>query len=182
MAILDDEFMRRQPRPLRRSIVLCCVSVFSIALAAGCTNEPGGPTGPSASESSPGQQGADPSEASARAEKKLGKQVEEVLDTAEVSDGDPTFVEAGLERVSDGFHTEPELIRGRSYKLAVACAGKGKISLSVVLNDRVRQTVQCDGVPLRLRITASAAKARIVTEGIPGVTGMVAWRLDKADR
>ncbi|MFE7395180.1 hypothetical protein [Streptomyces sp. NPDC057557] len=72
-------------------------------------------------------------------------------------------------------------MRGRSYKLAVACAGKGKVTLSIALKDPVRQTVDCDGVPLRQRITAAAAKVKIDTEGMPGATGMVAWRLDKVD-
>ncbi|WP_413752427.1 hypothetical protein NRF20_09825 [Streptomyces sp. R-74717] len=145
-------------------------------------SDSGGPTGPSTPESSPGQQRKHPSETSDRAEERLGKQVQEALDTEEVSDSDPLFVEAGLERVSDGLHTEPELMRGRSYKLAVACAGKGEITLSIALKNTVRQTVKCDGVPLRQRLTASAAKIRIDTEGMPGATGMVAWRLDKADK
>ncbi|MFC9245656.1 hypothetical protein ACFT7S_17030 [Streptomyces sp. NPDC057136] len=65
--------------------------------------------------------------------------------------------------------------------MAVACAGKGEISLSIDLDNPVRQTVNCDGVPHRLNITASAAKVRIDTEAMPEATGMVAWRLDKAD-
>ena len=76
----------------------------------------------------------------------------------------------------------PELTRGRSYTLAVACAGKGKIILSVALKNPVRRTVGCDGVPLRRRLTASAAKITIDTEAMPGATGMVAWRMDKVDK
>ncbi|MFE2016855.1 hypothetical protein ACFW9O_02245 [Streptomyces sp. NPDC059499] len=113
---------------------------------------------------------------------RLGRQLEETLGTEEISDSDPLFVEAGLERVSDGFHTEPELVRGRSYELAVACAGQGVMSLSVALDNPVRRTVNCDGVPVRLPVTGAAAEVGIETEGMPGATGMVAWRLDKADR
>ena len=182
MAILDNEFMTRKPRRLRRHLALCCVSVLSVALAAGCTTDSSGPAGPSASESSPGQQPRNPSEASARAESRLGEQLEETLGTEEVSDSDPLFVEAGLERVSDGFHTEPELVRRHSYELAVACAGQGTMSLSVALANPVRRTVNCDGVPVRLRVTGSAAKVGIDTEGMPGATGMVAWRIVKVDR
>ncbi|MFB6704942.1 hypothetical protein ACFCW6_09540 [Streptomyces sp. NPDC056333] len=129
--------------------------------------------------SSTGQQRKHASESSAHAEERLGEQVEEALGTEEIGDNDPLFVEAGLERVSDGFHTVPELTRGRSYTLAVACAGKGRIILSLVLQNPVRRTVACDGVPLRRRITVSAAKVKIDTEGMPGATGMVAWRIDK---
>ncbi|MGC5003625.1 hypothetical protein [Streptomyces sp. DT203] len=109
-------------------------------------------------------------------------QVEEALDTEEAGDSDPLFVEAGLERVSDGFHTEPELARGRSYRLSVACAGKGKIVLSIALKARVRRTTDCDGVPLQLRITASTARVAIDTERMPGATGMVAWRMDRVEK
>lgn len=181
MAILDDEFMTRQPRRLRRPLALCCVSVLSVALAVGCTSDSNGSTGPNASKSSPGQQPTNPSEASARTEVRLGEQLEETLGTEEVGDSDPLFVEAGLERVSDGFHTEPEMVRGHSYELAVACAGQGTMSLSVALTNPARRTVDCDGVPIRLRVTGSAAKVGIDAEGMPGATGMVAWRLDKAD-
>ncbi|WPW32229.1 hypothetical protein P6B95_35835 [Streptomyces atratus] len=152
---------------------------MSVALAVGCRSESGGPSTP---ESSPAQQRQHPSETSDRTEERLGKQVQEALGTEEVSDSDQLFVEAGLERVSDGLHSEPELMRGRSYKLAVACAGKGKITLSIALKNTVRRTVNCDGVPLRQFLTASAARVRIDAEGIPGATGMVAWRLDKADK
>ncbi|MET7366717.1 hypothetical protein ABZS61_12940 [Streptomyces sp. NPDC005566] len=55
------------------------------------------------------------------------------------------------------------------------------MSLSTAPADPVRRTVNCDGVPLRLRVTASAAEAGIDAEAMPGATGMVAWRLDKAD-
>ncbi|MFE9969126.1 hypothetical protein, partial [Streptomyces sp. NPDC005525] len=115
-------------------------------------------------------------------DEKLGKQVEKTLDTAEVSDSDPTFVEAGLERVSDGFHSVPDLTRGHSYKLSVVCAGKGRISLSIAVKNPVRQTLDCDGVTVRRHLTASAAAIKIDGDGMPGATGMVGWRLDKADK
>ncbi|MEE1807053.1 hypothetical protein [Streptomyces sp. BE133] len=174
--------MTPRPHPLRRSLALCCVSVAFAAFTVGCSSDSGGPSGPSASESSPGRQQKGSAEASGRAEERLGKQVQEVLGTEEVSDSDPLFVESGLERVGDGLHTEPELARGRTYELAVACAGKGKITLSIALKNPVHQTVNCDGVPFRQRITASAGKAGIDAEGMPGATGMVAWRLDKVDK
>ncbi|MFI9630494.1 hypothetical protein [Streptomyces sp. NPDC052042] len=182
MALLDDKLMTLRPRPWRRSLVRYCIPVLSVVFAVGCTSDSDEATSPSMPESSPGQHREPSSETSDRAEKRLGKQVEEALGTEEVSDGDPVLVEAGLERVGDGFHTEPELTRGRSYKLAVVCAGQGKITLSVSLKDPVRQTVDCDGVSHYQRITASAAKVAIVAEGMSGATGMVGWRLDKADK
>ncbi|MDX3765214.1 hypothetical protein OG963_20320 [Streptomyces sp. NBC_01707] len=178
MAILDDELMTKQPRPLGRNLVLCA-SALCVALVTGCTSEPGGPNAPA---SSPGQPRESPSSPSDLTDDKLGKQVERTLDTAEVSDSDPTFVEAGLERVGDGFHSVPELTRGHSYKLSVVCAGKGKIILSIAVKNPVRQTLVCDGVTFRQDLTASAAPIKIDGDGMPGATGMVGWRLDKADK
>lgn len=178
MALLVDELMMKQPRPLGRSLILCA-SALSVALVTGCTSDSGGPN---ASASSPSQQQKSPSNGSDLTDEKLGRQVEKTLDTAEVSDSDPTFVEAGLERVSDGFHSVPDLTRGHSYKLSVVCAGKGKISLSIAAKDPVRQTLDCDGVTVRRHLTASAAAIKIDGDGMPGATGMVGWRLDKADK
>ncbi|MDX2729881.1 hypothetical protein [Streptomyces sp. PA03-2a] len=182
MAIpVGEQMTPLPPHPLRRSLVLCA-SLLSVALAAGCTSAPGEPNGPSTPESSTRKQRKHTSETSAHAEERLGKQVEEALGTEEIGDSDPLFVEAGLERVSDGFHTVPVLTRGRSYRLSVVCAGKGKSILSMALQKPVHRTMACDGVPLRRRITVPAAKVKIDTEGMPGATGMVAWRIDKVDR
>ncbi|MFI5634971.1 hypothetical protein ACIA8E_37625 [Streptomyces sp. NPDC051664] len=170
--------MTKQPRPLGRNLVLCA-SLLCAAVVTGCTSDPGGPSAPA---SSPGQQQKSPSNASGLTDEKLGKQVEKTLDTAEVSDSEPLFVEAGLERVGDGFHSVPDLTRGHSYKLSVVCAGKGKISLSIAVKKPVRQTIDCDGVTFRQRLTASAAPIKIDGDGMPGATGMVGWRVDKADK
>lgn len=113
---------------------------------------------------------------------RLGRQVEETLGTAEVSDSDSLFVEAGLERVGDGFHSVPELARGHSYELSVVCAGRGKIRLSVALKNPVLQTLDCDGVTFRQRLTASAATVKIDGDGMKGAVGMVGWRLDKVKK
>ncbi|MER5743934.1 hypothetical protein ABT097_11725 [Streptomyces sp. NPDC002225] len=113
------------------------------------------------------------------AEEKLGEQVQEALDTKEPDESGPLFVESGLERVGDGFHTEPELERGRSYGLQVACAGTGQIVLSVTGEDRARRRIDCDGAPVHQRITAPATTVVIKAEAASGATGMVGWRLDR---
>lgn len=158
---------------------ILCAAVLSIALAAGCSSRSDGPGAP---KSSPDRQRPSPSTASGQADEELGRHVEEVLDTAEIGDAEPLFVEAGLERVGDGFHTMPELRRGHAYKLSVACAGKGRISLSVAVKSPVRQSLDCDGVAFWQRFTASASSIRIDGDGMPGATGMVGWRLDEADK
>ncbi|WP_148085579.1 hypothetical protein [Streptomyces sp. CEV 2-1] len=177
MAVLVDELMKRKLRPLGRHLTLYA-SVLSVALVTGCTSDSDGPSAPA---SSPGRQ-QKPSNVSDPTDGRLGRQVEEALGTAEVSDSDPLFVEAGLERVGDGFHSVPELARGNSYELSVVCAGKGKIRLSVALKNPVLQTLDCDGVTFRQRLTASAATVEIDGDGMKGAAGMVGWRLDKVKK
>ncbi|WP_326736706.1 hypothetical protein [Streptomyces sp. NBC_01022] len=96
----------------------------------------------------------------------------------DISD-DPGFVEAGLERVGDGFHSVPDLPPGTAYELAVVCTGSGKITLSIASKTPVRRTVDCDGAPFRQRLTDPADKLRIDAAALPGATGMVAWRVDR---
>jgi hypothetical protein len=87
-----------------------------------------------------------------------------------------------LERVGDGIHTESEMPRGHAFELSVVCAGKGTITLSVGRKGAVRQTVECDGVPVLHRITDPPSKLVIDTESRSGATGMVAWHMAKADK
>ncbi|WP_406093734.1 hypothetical protein [Streptomyces sp. NBC_01013] len=151
---------------------------WSVALLAGCTTDSEAPDAPA---SSPARQRPHAAGASGTADEELGRRVEDVLDTADDSAAGPLFVEAGLERVGDGFHTRPDLARGHAYTLSVACEGRGSISLSVAAGSPVRRTVACDGVALRKRFTASASTLRIDGDGLAGATGMVGWRLDRAD-
>ncbi|MEE4493298.1 hypothetical protein [Streptomyces sp. BE230] len=153
-----------------------------LGLAVGCTSEsdgPGGPAGPHASTSSPATPRPNPSDAGAHVEKQLGKQAQEALGTVDISD-DPGFVEAGLERVGDGFHSVPDLPPGKAYELAVVCTGSGRITLSIASKTPVRRTLDCDGVPFRQPLTAPDGKLRIDAAALPGATGMVAWRVDRA--
>ncbi|WP_327710656.1 hypothetical protein OG912_20680 [Streptomyces sp. NBC_00464] len=174
--------MQSSTCPTRRGRALACASVVFLGLAVGCTSEsdgPGGPAGPHASTSSPATPRPNPSGAEAHAEKQLGRQAQEALGTVDISD-DPRFVEAGLERVGDGFHSVPDLPRGKAFDLAVVCTGSGKITLSIASKTTVRRTVDCDGVPFRHPFTAPAGKLRIDAGALPGATGMVAWRVDRA--
>ncbi|WP_371603603.1 hypothetical protein OG345_24320 [Streptomyces sp. NBC_01220] len=179
--------MTPHPLLLRRGFVLGCVSAAVLSLAVGCTSGSAGPGGPSASPSgratSPKSPSAPepPSAPEDRAEERLGRQVQETLGTADLGAHEPRFVEAGLERVGDGSHSAPELTPGNSYKLAVVCAGSGKITLSIALKNPVRRTVACDGVPYRQDLAAPSGKVRIDTAALPGATGMVAWRVDQAE-
>ncbi|MFI6893851.1 hypothetical protein ACIBM4_07050 [Streptomyces sp. NPDC050256] len=173
--------MRPHPLPVRRGFVLGCVSAAVLSLAVGCTSGSDGPGGPGASPSGRATSPESPSASEDKAEKRLGRQVQETLGTADLGAHEPRFIEAGLERVGDGSHSEPELNRGSSYELAVVCAGSGKITLSIALKSPVRRTVACDGVPFRQDLAASSGKVRIDTAALPGATGMVAWRVDRAE-
>ncbi|MEU1466871.1 hypothetical protein ABZ434_01385 [Streptomyces sp. NPDC005761] len=174
--------MTPRPHAVRRGPVLGLASAVVLSFAVGCTSESGGPGGPSASPSSRATPPRSASASEAAAEKQLGRQVQETLGTAGLGDSEPRFVEAGLERVGDGSHSAPELDRGNAYELAVVCAGSGKITLSTAIRSPARRTVACDGVPVRQSLTAPAnGKVRIDTAALPGATGMVAWRLDRAE-
>ncbi|QIB46042.1 hypothetical protein [Streptomyces aureoverticillatus] len=113
-------------------------------------------------------------------DQKLGDRVERALATRIDDTGtDPALVESGLERVGDGIHTRPKLPRGAPYKLSVACAGKGRITLTIRAAKPSRQTVSCDAVPSTQRITGSRNNLEIDTAGAPGATGMVGWRVSR---
>lgn len=172
----------RRPHALRRGLALGFASAMALSLVVGCTSGSDGPDGASASPSSRAKPPESSSGAKDSADKRLGRQVQETLGTASLGENEARLVEAGVERVGDGTHSAPELDRGNSYELAVVCAGSGKITLSLALKSPVRRTVDCDGVPYRQDLTAPAAgKVRIDTAALPGATGMVAWRVDKAE-
>ncbi|MFD7066671.1 hypothetical protein ACFV97_05450 [Streptomyces sp. NPDC059913] len=145
----------------------------------GCTGEDAAPKEAGASQSAAEHARKPSAKASGPAEEKLGEQVQEALGTRETDESGPLFVESGLERVGEGFHTEPELERGRSYGLQVACAGTGQIVLSVTGEDRARRRIDCDGAPVHQRFTAPATTVVIKAEEVSGATGMVGWRLDR---
>ncbi|MFG2496716.1 hypothetical protein ACGFSB_00620 [Streptomyces sp. NPDC048441] len=176
MAILGNEFMTLQRGSAGRGLAVCA-SLLSAALITGCssdTEKPNEPTGSPTRKATP--------TAPVQDEQGLGKKVKEALGTESIDDSDPLFVESGLERVSDGIHTDSVLSKGSSYELSVACAGRGKVSLSVGLKGHVRQTVLCDGVPVLQRITDSPSKVKISAEGASGATGMIGWRITRAGK
>lgn len=89
------------------------------------------------------------------------------------------MVEAGVERVSDGIHTEPLLAKGQTYRLNVVCAGKGSAQLQFTpSNSGDKATVPCDGSVVQQRIRADKS-VRIDVNGDAGASGMIAWQIDK---
>ncbi|GHE75220.1 hypothetical protein GCM10018785_49500 [Streptomyces longispororuber] len=166
---------RVSPRSGRRAWAACAPLV--LALLSGCTSGSGGAAdkadGPGrAPRSTPTTAAPD------RDEAELGRRVREALGTESIDDRDPLFVEAGVERVGDGIHARPELAPGAVYEVVVACAGKGRISLSIG-GERTRRGVRCDGVATARRTPGSRETVEIDAAGEPGAVGMVGWRVSK---
>jgi hypothetical protein len=89
-----------------------------------------------------------------------------------------TLFEAGVERVTDGVHTEPGLSKGKIYRLNLICAGSGSAELEFVPeNAGAAATVPCDESVVQQRITADKL-VRINVNGAKGATGVIAWQID----
>ncbi|MFJ2171004.1 hypothetical protein [Streptomyces griseofuscus] len=113
----------------------------------------------------------------AQADRKLTAQAQSALDAA--SDGGSSMVESGVERVSDGVHTQPGLTHGAAYKLTVVCIGKGAAELVVTsAGAGGKKAVPCDGSVVFERLTAESA-LKVDVQGKPGAAGMIAWRINK---
>ncbi|RDS66590.1 hypothetical protein DWC19_00255 [Streptomyces sp. M7] len=107
-------------------------------------------------------------------EKKLTEQAQAAL--AAVHTG--TLVEAGVERVADGVHTEPGLSEGKAYRLRLVCAGSGSARLRFEpAGAGAATTVPCDGSVVQRRLTGDEL-VRIDVAGAKGATGVIAWQID----
>ncbi|MFJ3333074.1 hypothetical protein [Streptomyces sp. NPDC086766] len=113
----------------------------------------------------------------AQAEKRLTAEVQSALDAT--TDKGSSMVESGVERVSDGVHTQPSLTQGKTYKLTVACAGKGTAEIVLTPSSAgEKKPVPCDQSVVFERIKPKAS-LRLDVVGKPGASGMVAWRINK---
>jgi hypothetical protein len=157
----------------RRSTALL-VPILSAALIVGCSSDAEDKDGPSKNPKPSASLSV-----SSDQRKVLEKRAEEALGIGEADDTGDRFVESGLERASDGIHTRPVLSNGKSYALAVVCSGAGEVRLTVTTKRPARQTVACDSVPVRQRITYSPAQIEIDVEGLAGSSGIVGWRIDE---
>ncbi|MGW4494255.1 hypothetical protein [Streptomyces sp. NPDC004376] len=110
-------------------------------------------------------------------EKKLAAQAQAALDA--VSAQDVSAVESGVERVSEGIHTEPGTRSGGVYKLTVVCAGQGTARITFTPGKQARaKAVPCDRSEVFERFTG-ARGVRIDVDGDAGATGMIAWRINR---
>ncbi|MFD6026653.1 hypothetical protein [Streptomyces griseoluteus] len=109
-------------------------------------------------------------------EKQLTAQAQSALDS--VTKQDESMVESGVERASDGMHTQPDLSAGHAYQLTVVCAGKGAAEITFTpRKTAASKTVSCDRSVVSERFTASR-QVRIDTQAKPDASGMIAWRLN----
>ncbi|MFF3414900.1 hypothetical protein ACFYW9_09400 [Streptomyces sp. NPDC002698] len=155
-----------------RAHLAACAIAASAFLLTSCTSgsgegearsAPPSPSAPSASRTATGS-----------SEKKLTEQVQAAL--ASVHSG--TMVEAGVERVGDGIHTEPNLSKGKTYRLNLVCSGSGSAKLTFVpASAGTASTVPCDQSVVQQRITMHKG-VHIDVNGAKGSTGMIAWQID----
>ncbi|WP_280876129.1 hypothetical protein [Streptomyces pseudovenezuelae] len=114
----------------------------------------------------------------AQQEKKLTTQVQLTLDGME-ADSD-SMVASGVERVSDGLHTEPGLTKGTQYRLTVVCVGSGTADIRFTPKSApATNPVVCDGSATLQRFTVAGPPFRIDVSGRAGATGMIGWRVDR---
>ncbi|WP_231905640.1 hypothetical protein [Streptomyces davaonensis] len=126
---------------------------------------------PSSPAPSPTRTTPEPSEPS---EKDLTERAQAAI--AAVRSG--TLVEAGVERVSDGIHTEPGLSKGKTYRLNLVCAGSGSAQVRFVPTQAgTAASVPCDESVVQQRITGDEL-VRINVNGAEGSTGVIAWQID----
>ncbi|WP_250399488.1 hypothetical protein [Streptomyces cellostaticus] len=148
-----------------------CAVVVSAFLLTSCTTSGSG--GDSAAKSSPSSS-TSPRKVPEPSEKKLTEQAQSALAAAHSG----TLVEAGVERVTDGIHTEPGLSKGKTYRLNLVCAGSGSAQLEFVpANAGSKAAVPCDESVVQQRITADRL-VRINVDGAKGATGVIAWQID----
>ncbi|MCL7425331.1 hypothetical protein [Streptomyces sp. YS415] len=89
-----------------------------------------------------------------------------------------SLVEAGVERVSDGIHTEPGLSKDKAYRLNLVCVGSGSARLEFVpAKAGTEASVPCDESVVQQRITGDKP-VRINVDGAKGSTGVIAWQID----
>lgn len=89
------------------------------------------------------------------------------------------MVESGVERVTDGAHSEPLLSKGKSYRLSVVCAGSGDVEITFTPNSvSSKKIVSCDQSTFQQRFIAENPLRIDVTKKGDS-TGVIGWRIDR---
>ncbi|WRZ92856.1 hypothetical protein OHB54_29705 [Streptomyces sp. NBC_01007] len=149
-----------------------CVVAASVFLLTSCTSDSG--EGKAAGTPSSQSASSEPHAETGPSEKKLTEEAQAAL--AAVQGG--RMVEAGVERVADGIHTEPTLSEGRTYRLDLVCVGGGSARLALSpVSTGTETEVPCDRSVVQQRITVHK-QVRVDVDGVKGSTGVIAWRID----
>lgn len=155
---------------IRRTAIASGV-VAPVLCLTGCT--PGDTPAPDRSATASPRTSADPSR-----DTKLTAQARSALDA--VGEQGQSMVESGVERVSDGVHTQPVLSPGRSYELTVVCAGRGEARIVFTPGGTAAEkTLPCDRSVVFERFVSSEG-VRIDVRGDAQASGMIAWRINTA--
>ncbi|WP_344403291.1 hypothetical protein [Streptomyces longisporus] len=149
---------------------IAALGLLPMSFLAACTSGPGG--GPvHGSSASPSRT----TTTAAQQEEKLGAEARSALQATATG----STVASGLERVSDGLHTDPGLSAGTAYRLTVVCAGTGTVAIEFApAGAAVRKPFSCDGTTVLERFTAKQAQ-HVDINGGRGATGMIAWRIER---
>ncbi|MEV8550826.1 hypothetical protein AB0L04_13480 [Streptomyces glaucescens] len=157
--------------PARACLTALAVASSAVLLAS-CTSDDGETAGTTPS-STPTTSATASAATPGAPEKELSEQAEAAL--AGFHHG--TLVESGVERVSEGIHTEPTLTKGEEYRITIACAGTGSAHLRFApASTGEKATVPCDSTVVQQRITADKP-VRIDIDGQAGAIGMIAWQI-----
>lgn len=159
---------------LRKPSVLLVPLALGSLLVSGCgggDQEPPAPKKPAPTAPAP--------EATATPAAAVAEEQAERAREAVGSVDDPGFLEGGSAPVAEGAHVRAVLEPGEAYGLAVACVGRGAVT--VVVEDREPATVPCDGVPVRRRVADAPAELPVAITAVGGATGVVAWQIDSVD-
>ncbi|WP_371577304.1 hypothetical protein [Streptomyces sp. NBC_01314] len=161
------EHLSVRPRP---AWLVGCVLAQALLLTS-CTSADNSAPDPTASPTAPRRS------TELKTEKRLTAEVQSALDA--VTDQGGSMVESGVERVSDGAHTQPGLTEDVTYRVAVVCAGTG--DTEIVFTPTAagsKKLVPCDGTVVFQRFAAQDP-LRLDVQGQPGATGMIAWRINE---
>ncbi|MFG2112242.1 hypothetical protein ACGFRB_06340 [Streptomyces sp. NPDC048718] len=161
-------------RRIRLSGAALAASLLLAACSTAGTSHQSTPTGSTAHASPPGD-----AESSAQtSERKLTAQVKAAMDSLSAGDKE-TLVASGVERVQDGVHTQPGLVKGTKYRLAVVCAGHGDVEVSFTPAEAAEpKVVPCDQSMALVRFSGSP-DLLVGIAGKSGATGMIAWKVSK---
>ncbi|MGW6139138.1 hypothetical protein [Streptomyces sp. NPDC055140] len=141
-------------------------------LLVACTSDAGTPESERSASHSARPSNAD-------GQKKLTSQAQARTAIDAAAADDVTLLEGGVESVADGVHSRPTVDHGRSYRLAVTCAGHGDAeAVFTTAAGAITKDIPCDTSVVLQRFTA-AQTMRLDVSGKKRSSGAIAWRINR---